>query len=152
MSNSSATSAERPAVPLLKAGIITDTHINETPAGCRKLKGALKQEVDLMIHCGDIADVHNPEAYKLYRKMINTLFQQKKPEEIFISAYHDWTSPQETESSFQGMKEVLEIPHAAQDKKIFKGFPFLIIPQNISMEEFERQITTALAENPGKPL
>ncbi|MBE6384519.1 MAG: hypothetical protein E7048_02510 [Lentisphaerae bacterium] len=156
MSNSSATSAERAAFPLLKAGIITDTHINETAAGCRKLKGALKlfaaQEVDLMIHCGDIAEVYNPEAYKLYRKMINTLFQQKKPEEIFISAYHDWTTPQEADVSFQGMKEALEIPHNMLDKKIFKGYTFLIIPQNVPMEELEHQITTALAENPGKPL
>lgn len=156
MSKTDATSVKGSSSILFRTGIITDTHINETPAGCRKLKGALKlfasQKVDMVIHCGDIAEVYNPEAYKLYRKMINTLFQQKKPEEIFISAYHDWTSPQETESSFQGMKEALEIPHNMLDKKIFKGYTFLIIPQNVSMEELEHQITTALAGNPGKPL
>lgn len=142
--------------PLFKVGLMTDTHITSSPASCRKLKRALQlfadRQVDMMINCGDIAHRHDPEAYRLYRKLINGIFTGKKPEEIFIHAYHDWTSPQEVDSSFKVMKEALEIPHDMLDKKIFKGYTFLIIPQNITMELLEEKIASAVAENRGKPV
>lgn len=144
------------SAPLFRVGIVTDTHINETLAGCRKLRAALKlfaaKEVDMMINCGDISNVHNVPAYKLYRKIINETFTVKKPEEIFIHAYHDWTSVNEVDESYKAMKEALEIPHEMLDKKVFKGYTFLIIPQNVPMDVLEEKIAAAVAENPDKPV
>ena len=144
------------SIPLFRVGIISDTHIKETPASCRKLKAALKlfaaEKVDMMINCGDISNVHNVPAYKLYRRIINEVFTADKPEEIFIHAYHDWTSVNEVDASFKAMQEALEIPHEMLDKKIFKGYTFLIIPQNIPMDVLEEKIASAVNENPGKPV
>ena len=148
MSNTSA--------PIFKAGIITDTHINEKPASCRRLKAALKifaaENVDIMINLGDISNVHNLGSYKLYRKIINEIFTARKPEEIFISAYHDWTKPAEAEPSFVSMKAALEVPHEMLDKKVINGYTFLIIPQNIQMEKLEEVIASAVAGSNGKPV
>ena len=88
--------------PLLKVGIMTDTHINEKPQSGRRLRAALKlfaaEKVDMTINLGDISNKHNINAYKLYRKIVNEIFPAEKPEEIFISAYHDWTTPQEADA------------------------------------------------------
>ncbi len=149
-------SAMANSAPLFKVGMMTDTHINHTPGSCKKLKAALKrfaaEKVDIMINCGDIANHHNLEAYKLYRRLINEVYasEEKKPEEIFISAYHDWTKPPEAESSFASMKEALQVPHNMQDKLTFKGYNFLIIPQNITMENLESAVAAAVAETPGR--
>ena len=148
--------ASTPSVPLFRVGIISDTHIKETPASCKKLKAALKlfaaEKVDMVINCGDIANVHNVPAYKLYRKIINDVFTTDKPEEIFIHAYHDWTSVNEVDASFKAMQEALAIPHEMLDCKIFKGYTFLIIPQNVSMDVLEEKIASAVKANPDKPV
>ena len=142
--------------PLLKVGIMTDTHINEKPQSCRRLRAALKlfaaEKVDMTINLGDISNKHNINAYKLYRKIVNEIFPAEKPEEIFISAYHDWTKPAEAESSFVSMKEALQVPHGMLDKKVLNGFTFLVIPQNITMEKLEEVISEAVSADPGKPV
>ena len=143
-------------VPLFKAGLMTDTHINDKPQSCRRLKAALKlfaaEKVHMTVHLGDISNVHNPGSYKLYRKIINEVFPAEKPEEIFLSAYHDWTKPAEAESSFVSMKEALEVPHEMLDKKVLMGYTFLIIPQNIEMAKLEEVIAEAVAADPAKPV
>ncbi|NLZ62184.1 MAG: metallophosphoesterase, partial [Lentisphaerae bacterium] len=57
--------------PILRVGIMTDTHIKTTRESCSLVQAALElfkeQKADLVINVGDIADYHYPEGYKHYR-------------------------------------------------------------------------------------
>ena len=103
-------------VPLLTAGIVTDTHIREDAASCRKVRRALELfrelKADLLINCGDIANHHAPEGYRRYRKFIDSTFARakKKPEEIFVYAGHDRGGTIDPEQAFPALKKLLKIP------------------------------------------
>ena len=84
--------------PLLRIGLMTDTHIGETKESCGRVKLAYelfrKQGVDLMVNVGDVADHHYPTGYKAYRETVEEVFAgvpaAKRPEELFVYAAHDY--------------------------------------------------------------
>ena len=149
----------RPAeIPLLTAGIVTDTHIREEPASCRKVRRALELfrelKADLIINCGDIANHHAPEGYRHYRELIDSTFAQaeKKPGEIFVYAGHDRGGDIDPEQAFPALKKHLKIPHAPDCELKFAGYTFLVFDQYVDMEQFEKTIAEAVKKSPGKPV
>ena len=79
--------------PLLKAGIMTDTHINEKESSFHLVKPALElfkaHKTDVIIHMGDFANVHCPGGYRMYRRIFNRIFPENAPREIIIYDGHD---------------------------------------------------------------
>ena len=53
--------------PILRVGIMTDTHIGETAESCVLVRKAFEvfraQKADLIVNCGDIADKHYPATF-----------------------------------------------------------------------------------------
>ena len=64
--------------PLLRIGVMTDTHIGKTKESCARVKLAYelfrKHGVDLMVNVGDVADYHYPTGYKAYRETVEEVF------------------------------------------------------------------------------
>ena len=78
--------------PLLRAGIITDTHVTPNPKSVDKLRAALtlfkEQNVDVVINLGDVADKFHPEAYKHYRNTVKEVYPEGV-KAVFAYANHD---------------------------------------------------------------
>ncbi|MBR2632264.1 MAG: hypothetical protein IKD29_02350, partial [Lentisphaeria bacterium] len=57
--------------PVMRVGLLTDTHIRAKKASCKLIESAYsffrKQNVDLVINAGDIANVYDVQAYRNYR-------------------------------------------------------------------------------------
>ena len=89
-----ATEAE---VPLLKIGVMTDTHVGTTKESCSRARLAYEMfrdmDVDLIANVGDVADHHYPTGYVAYREMVDETFAQvpaeRRPKELFVYAWHD---------------------------------------------------------------
>ena len=60
--------------PLLRMGVMTDTHVGKTKDTCKLVKLACrlfrKHSVDLIVNVGDVADYHFPTGYKAYRETV----------------------------------------------------------------------------------
>ena len=84
--------------PLLRMGVLTDTHIGETKASCRRVKQACRlfrnHGVDMIVNVGDVADYHYPSGYKAYRETVNEVYAKiavsDRPKELFVYAAHDF--------------------------------------------------------------
>ena len=54
--------------PLLRAGLITDTHVTPDIKSVEKLRAAFelfkRERVDMVINLGDVADKFHPQAYR----------------------------------------------------------------------------------------
>lgn len=144
--------------PLLKVGIITDTHVTPNPASCEWVQKAwtfFKQhKVDLVANCGDIADHHYPQGYRNYRNVINKLFPAgtEKPKELYVYANHDRIDVASVDKAFAAVKKLLQVPNDPYDILKLKGYTFLVVPQFIDMVRYEKMITDALKADPGKPV
>jgi Icc-related predicted phosphoesterase len=142
--------------PILRVGIMTDTHIKTTRESCHLVQAALElfkeQKTDLVINVGDIADLHYPEGYKHYRDIFNETFPQDKPKEIYIYANHDTINQPDWDTAFAAVEELLQVPHNPRDQLEINGCFFLIFPQRIDVEDYENSIKEASAKYPGKPV
>ena len=84
--------------PLLRIGVMTDTHIGKNKKSCARVKLAYelfrRHGVDLMANVGDVADFHFPTGYKAYRETVEEVFAdvapENRPEELFVYAAHDY--------------------------------------------------------------
>ena len=60
--------------PLLKIGVMTDTHVGKTKESCARARLAYEMfrdmGVDLIANVGDVADHHYPTGYTAYREMV----------------------------------------------------------------------------------
>ena len=144
--------------PLLKAGINSDTHVTPRETSCVWVKKAWelfkKHQVDLVIKCGDIADHHYPKGYRHYRNTVNALFpdKSKKPKEIYAYANHDRIDVDNIDEAFAAVKKHLEVPHDPYDTLFYKGCFFLIVPQFLNYERYEKMLRQAVKDHPGKPI
>ena len=83
--------------PLLKIGVMTDTHVGTTKESCARARLAYEMfrdmGVDLIANVGDVADHHYPTGYVAYREMVEETFAQvpagRRPKELFVYAWHD---------------------------------------------------------------
>ena len=66
------------AEPVLRVGIITDTHVTPKKSSCKLLKEALTlfkmHKVDMVVNTGDIADHYYEKGYRHYRDTVNEVF------------------------------------------------------------------------------
>ena len=148
------------AEPVMRVGIITDTHVTPKKESCKLLKEALilfkNHKVDMIVNTGDIADRYHEQAYRNYRETVNGVFSgvKDKPREIFVYANHDRIN-RESESVWEVFKDVkkhLEIPNDPYEVISFKGYTFLVVPQFMDQGRYTRMLDSAVAENPGKPI
>ena len=83
--------------PLLRIGVMTDTHIGPRKVSCGRVKLACqlfrKHGVDMMVNVGDLADLHYPTGYTAYRETIDEVYEgiaaENRPKEVFVYAAHD---------------------------------------------------------------
>ena len=148
------------AEPVLRVGIISDTHVTPKKESCKLMKEALTlfkmHKVDMVINAGDIADHYYPEGYRHYRDTVNEVFAdvKDKPEEIFVYANHDWIDRKNEPfiDVFKDVKKHLGIPHEAYDVITLKGYTFVVVPQFMDIARYEAMVSKAVKDNPGKPV
>lgn len=148
------------AEPLARVGIITDTHVTPDIGSCRTLEKAFRlfkvHGVDMIVHCGDIADRHAEKAYENYRRTIRKVYPVNKPKEIFAFANHDILDvcgPEEAMTkAWPLLKKRLEIEHDYYSRHELAGYIFLTAPQIADWKTAEKMISTACRDTPGKPV
>ena len=152
-------------VPLFRVGLVTDTHwtgnkksFDRTEAALRIMK---KEKVDMICNLGDIADKHYTSAYRYYRnELFPKLFPKDPPREIFVYANHDALSRKgaggavktEIPGYFAAMRRDLGIPHAPDDRVVFRGYPFVIFQQFVPRETMEKMLEETAREFPDGPI
>ena len=144
------------AEPLLKIGVMSDTHINETRKSFYKVEPALKlfkqKQVDVIVHMGDFAQVHCPPGYRLYRQIFNEIFSGRKPQEITVFDGHDVLGVKDKMQGFRVMQKELQTTNDLYDKKIIRDHIFLIYPYHADLQRQEREIAQAVKESNGRPV
>ena len=151
--------------PILRVGLMTDTHWSEKPASFGRTEAALavfkREKVDLICNIGDIADLHYPEAYRYYRrKLFPAVFPDGAPPEIFIYANHDALTHdkhgsavrRDTDGRFAAMRRELGIANAPNDRMVLKGYPFVIFQQFVKRETMEKMLAETAKEFPEGPI
>ena len=160
------------AKPLLRLGVMTDTHVGETVASCGRVRLALElfkaQDCELVINNGDIADWHYPSGYEAYRQVFDDVFAGgAKPQEIYVYAWHDAfafrghereMAERDAPEAFDEVRRILKAPNGHTETVRFKDYSFVVFPQFvgnkgfIGWDEYEKRVADACAANPGKPV
>ncbi|MBR7104661.1 MAG: metallophosphoesterase [Lentisphaeria bacterium] len=146
--------------PLMKAGLLSDTHVTPDPQSCLPLEKACelfrKHRVDLLVNAGDVADTPQEQAYVNYRKTIRKVFPEKKPPEMMSLAYHDAIGYGNYHTiypnAWSDFKRRLELAHEMYDLRKIKGYNFLVFPQGVDYARFEKMIADACKDTPDKPV
>ncbi|MBR6587288.1 MAG: metallophosphoesterase [Kiritimatiellae bacterium] len=146
--------------PLWTAGIVTDTHVKRTRESCDRVRMACdlfaRKGVDLVINCGDIADLYYPEAYPILKEITDSAFPVKPPKKIWVYANHDWCGRKDEpwEKVFADVKRLLGGTHGFYDLIDMKGFPLLVFPQFLDFARAEKMIRDVCADPryDGKPI
>lgn len=147
------------AEPVMRVGIISDTHVTPEKSSCNILKEALKlfkqHKVDIVVNAGDIADHYYEKGYRHYRNTVNEVFDgaAKKPQEIFVYANHDWIDRKNEPvmEVFSDVKKHLGASNEPNDFLRFKGYTIVIINQFINKEKYIEMLDQAVKENKDKP-
>ena len=160
------------AKPLLRLGVMTDTHVGKTVASCGRVKLALElfkeHGCELVINNGDIADWHYPTGYEAYRQVFDGVFAGgAKPQEIYVYAWHDAFAYQgharematkDAPEAFEETRRLLKAPNGHTETIRFKDYTFVVFPQFVGAtgflgwDEYEKRVADACAANPGKPV
>lgn len=143
--------------PILRAGIMTDTHIGETAESCAHVRKAFElfraQKADLVVNLGDIANDHFPSGYRHYRRIFNEVFPEPRPAELFVFAGHDARGFRGTDDeAYKVVEKEIGASNSTYGKLVLKGYPFLVFRQGPDLERYERDIAQAEKEFPGKPI
>ena len=160
--------------PLLRIGVMTDTHIGPKKVSCGRVKLACqlfrKHGVDMMVNVGDLADLHYPTGYTAYRETIDEVYEgiaaENRPKEVFVYAAHDlfkykgnpnrrlWIK--DATPAFADMQRLLGAKNGPYAQGSVKGFPYVVFPQSmeegLDMGRCEKMLAEAVAANPGKPV
>ncbi|MBO5689543.1 MAG: metallophosphoesterase [Lentisphaeria bacterium] len=142
--------------PILRVGVTTDTHIGQTAESCNHVRKAFEifkdQKADLIVHCGDLADKHYPAGYRHYRNIFNEVFGDRKPAELFVYAGHDAMGFKNVDEAYAIMKKEIGATNDLYDKRVLKGYPFLVFRQVFDPVRYENDIAQAEKDFPGKPI
>ena len=160
--------------PMLRIGVMTDTHVKETKASCRRVKMACelfrRHRVDMVVNVGDVADYHYPKGYAAYRAVVEKAFDgvppAERPKELFVYAAHDtfaWGGhkarsewPKHIDEAFADMQRLIGAENGPYAEGAIKGFPYIVFPQSMTggldLARVEKMIARAVAANPGKPV
>ena len=165
--------AEEP--PLLKVGLITDTHVGKTKESCSRARLAYELfrdvGVDMIVNDGDVADHHYPTGYVAYREMVEETFAgvpaERRPQELFVYAWHDAydykghpreDSTKDAPEAFADMQRLIKSPNGPYAEGEIKGFPYVVIPQfegregKLDWDRFDKMLSAAEKSHPGKPV
>ena len=160
--------------PLLRIGVMTDTHVKETKASCRRVKMACelfrRHRVDMVVNVGDVADYHYPKGYAAYRAVVEKAFDDvppaERPKELFVYAAHDtfaWGGhkarsewPKHIDEAFADMQRLIGAENGPYASGSVKGIPYVTFPQTttngLDWKRIEVMISEASRANPGKPV
>ena len=161
--------------PLLKIGVMTDTHIGDTKESCSRVRLAYELfrdiGVDLIVNGGDVADRHSPAGYVAYREMVEETFAGVKtdhrPQELFVYATHDAfhyrSHPREdarkdAPEAFAEMQRLIKSPNGPYAEGEIKGYPYVVIPQfsgregKVDWARFDAMLAAAVKFHPEKPV
>ena len=158
--------------PVMRIGVMTDTHVGKTVASCGRMKMALElfkaQGAELIINNGDIADWHYPTGYQAYRQVSEEVYgSDYRPKEIFTYAWHDAYAYKghardqvvpDAPQAFEDARVLLKAPNGHTATVEFKGYTFLVMPQFtgckgfLTWAEYEEKVAAACKANPGKPV
>ena len=166
--------AAEAGTPLLKIGVMTDTHVGETKESCSRARLAYEMfrdmGVDLIANVGDVADHHYPTGYTAYREMVEETFAQvpagKRPKELFVYAWHDAyayknhpreAAAKDSPEAFADMERLIGATNGPYAEGEVKGYPYVVIPQlygvqGVDWRRFDKMLADAVASHPGKPV
>ena len=152
--------------PILKVGLITDTHIKNDKASCDRVGMAWRlfrsEGVDMVANLGDIADHNYPKGYEGYRETVDEVWPQgpDHPREVYVFAWHDYygykgdmdrRTPKWQEACAEAAR-LLKSPNGLYDSFELKGYPFVVMPQWADFKKYEEMVAEAVATHPGKPV
>ena len=158
--------------PLLRFGVLSDTHVTKSSRSFSRVKQALalfkERGCDLVVHCGDIAESHDPAAYAAYRQVFDEAFAGgPKPREIYTYAWHDAFSYkgharekayEDGPAPLEDIRRILKAENGHTDTVTVKDFAFVVFPQFVTgkgflgWDEYEKRVADACAAHPGKPV
>lgn len=158
--------------PLLRFGVLSDTHVTKSMRSFSRVRQALAlfkaKGIDLVVHCGDIAESHDPMAYAIYRQVFDEVFAGgPKPREIYTYAWHDAFSYkgharekayEDGPAAFEDIRRILKAENGHTDTVTVRDFAFVVFPQFVTgkgflgWEEYEKRVADACAAHPGKPV
>ena len=147
------------AVRSLRVGVLSDTHITEDPASIVLPEQAFRVfrhfSVDAVVHLGDIGNRSCPKGYALYRAAFDKVFVDgKKPRELYVYAGHDAFGLKGTAKleAYARLKREIGATNERSDFRELKGFPFLVFPQEIDLDDYEKRIGQACRRYPSGPV
>lgn len=150
--------------PLFTAGVVTDTHVLPDSGSLERVRRAYRlfaeRKVGLVANLGDIADQFCPEAYRLYAEARAAAYpdSMSRPKEVFLWANHDRVNftpglyASSYEDSFAAAKPILGITNGMYDRFEMGGYTFLVFPQCVETERYEKMVAEAVADSPGRPV
>ena len=160
--------------PLLKIGVMTDTHVGKTKASCSRARLAYELfrdiGVDMIVNDGDVADHHYPTGYVAYREMVEETFAgvpaDRRPQELFVYAWHDTydykghpreASKGDAKEAFADMQRLIKSPNGPYAEGEIKGYRYVVIPQfyengTVDWARFDRMLKAAERASEGKPV
>ena len=141
--------------PIWTAGIMTDTHVYVGRKDASLVKRACelfaRHDVDLVANCGDICDVYQPSGYAAIRAAYDEAFAKKRPEEIWVYAYHDWVRrlKEPHDAVMADVQRHLGAKNGCYAALEFKGYPLVVVPQMTWEEKrVEEMISSAEKSHP----
>lgn len=160
------------SAPVMRIGVMTDTHVGKTVQSCEHVRKALSlfkaKGADVIVNNGDIADHFYPTGYTAYRQVSREVYgTDYRPQELFAYAWHDSYAYKgharsqvvvDAPPAFEEVRQLLEAPHAHTAEVQFRGYTFLVMPQFtgcpgfLSWDEYEAKVAAACKANPGKPV
>ncbi|HRR33676.1 MAG TPA: metallophosphoesterase [Kiritimatiellia bacterium] len=162
-----AAAAEEPA---LRFGFLTDTHIDAEGSNLDRVRKALTlfktNNVDLVVHGGDICNAFYPGGYAAYSNCFEEVFADAVavPRKIYAVGNHDTQNNLGEMSQIDAAAEVLRILGAENlhtDKRTVNGYTLLVMPYALgdtaqgflSWEEYEAAVSNACEEaGAGRPV
>lgn len=156
----------------LRVGLISDTQLDPYKNGDhdnyrQNLIDALKvlkeQNVNLIVHAGDIGDMNSRYAYKTYKKALEEVFGDNIPKNIIIMGNHDnwwntdWKHTKPKERNYTGVMNVSPWTHT-----VVNGFHFIAASPDLTentegysqkvADWLDEQIKEAVKDTPDLPV
>lgn len=152
----------------LRFGFITDTHINASGSNLERVRGAFTlfktNDVDLVVHAGDLANAHYPAAYTALSNLFDEVFAASKPRFIAVVGNHDTQMELGSLTQLDAAEETLAlagVENTHTDVRTVNGYTFLTMPYAIgntaqgflSWAEYEAAVSNACEQaGAGRPV
>ena len=154
--------------PILKIGIISDTHCYDTldDWGVSNLEKALKlfasKNTEMLLMAGDLANYGDyPETFTLYRKLCSKYFPQQSPIQIICAGNHDLyvRNNNDIAGLFKRFCDKLDIPHRNPYHTVIKGYDFITLSEDLNCKytpeligKLAKELEIAAKRDPQKPI